>query len=323
MPRSPAPTQLGLFGAVEAVGAATLAPDAEALARALPPGLRLGTSSWSFPGWRGLVYDRPADDRLLSREGLRAYARCPLLRAVGLDRTHYATMTAAQLHELADQVPDDFRFLVKAHEACTLVDTPDHPRYGARRGQENPLFFDPAWATEQVVGPAVEGLGAKLGVILFQLAPQSVARLGGPRFPERLHHFLSGLPRGVPVAFELRNPQLLTPDYAAALAAHGAVHCLSAHPSMPAPAAQARLTGALDGAQIIARWMLQRSKTYEEAKDDYAPFDRLVEPDPHTRAEWVDLLQKVASKPVILIINNKAEGSSPLSALHLARALVG
>jgi uncharacterized protein YecE (DUF72 family) len=159
-------------------------------------------------------------------------------------------------------------------------------------------------------------------VILFQLAPQPVARLGGPRFPDRLAAFLSGLPPGVPVAFELRNPQLLTPDYAAALAAHGAVHCLTAHPSMPAPAAQARLTGALDGPQIIARWMLQRSKTYEEAKDDYAPFNALVEPDPATRAEWVDLLQKVASKPVILIINNKAEGSSPLSALHLARALV-
>src|SRR5262245_8553585 len=63
------------------------------LGRRRPPDLRLGTSSWSFPGWRGTVYDREATAAALARRGLTAYARHPLFRTVGLDRTFYAPMT--------------------------------------------------------------------------------------------------------------------------------------------------------------------------------------------------------------------------------------
>ena len=34
--------------------------DVRALGEQLPPSLYLGTSSWTFPGWKGLVYDREA-----------------------------------------------------------------------------------------------------------------------------------------------------------------------------------------------------------------------------------------------------------------------
>ena len=53
----------------------------------LPPEIRLGTSSWFFPGWRGLVYDGIHPQASLSRLGLAAYAQIPLLRTVSLDRT--------------------------------------------------------------------------------------------------------------------------------------------------------------------------------------------------------------------------------------------
>src|SRR5262249_2228066 len=52
------------------------APATEALrdlGRRLPVEVRLGTSSWSFPGWTGLVYAREATPELLAREGLPAY----------------------------------------------------------------------------------------------------------------------------------------------------------------------------------------------------------------------------------------------------------
>ncbi len=63
-------------------------PRTRALAARLPPGLRLGTSSWSFPGWAGLVWANPAPPADLSRRGLPAYAAHPLLRAVSLDRSY-------------------------------------------------------------------------------------------------------------------------------------------------------------------------------------------------------------------------------------------
>ena len=41
----------------------------------LPQGLYLGTASWAFPGWAGLVYGSGASESVLSRKGLAAYSR--------------------------------------------------------------------------------------------------------------------------------------------------------------------------------------------------------------------------------------------------------
>src|SRR6185295_8051016 len=223
MPRAPS-SQLGLFGdlspekAPRASGVAPQPPDPSvvALAGQIPSGVYLGGSTWSYPGWAGLVYDREYAESKLAREGLGAYAQHPLLKAIGIDRTHYQTLPAEDFAAYAAQVPDDFRFLVKAHENCTIWRFPDRPRYRARRGQGNPLFLDPAYAADRVVGPAVEGLGAKLGAILFEFAPQD---LGKPEyFAADLQAFLSELPAEATYAVELRNREMLGNDYATALA---------------------------------------------------------------------------------------------------------
>ncbi len=72
----------------------------------LPPDIRLGTSSWFFPGWRGLVYDGVHPQATLSRKGLAAYAQIPLLRTVSLDRTFYAPISAVDYARYASQVPE-------------------------------------------------------------------------------------------------------------------------------------------------------------------------------------------------------------------------
>ena len=71
----------------------------------LPPDVRLGTSSWFFPGWRGLVYDGVHPQATLSRKGLAAYAHIPLLRTVSLDRTFYAPISVVDYARYASQVP--------------------------------------------------------------------------------------------------------------------------------------------------------------------------------------------------------------------------
>ena len=299
-----------------------MAPVVGTLAAARPPGLRLGTSSWGFAGWEGLVWGgRYTDDRL-SREGLGAYAAHPLLRTVGLDRTHYRPMPAPALAELAGQVPPDFRFLVKAHEDCTLARFPGHARYGARRDQTNALFLDAGYALDTVVGPTLEGLGARAGVILFQFAPQPLAQLGGVgAFVERLHAFLTALPRGTAhLAVEVRSPALLVPAYAEALLDAGVVPALSAWNGLPPIDEQFRRTRAAEAPARVIRWMLQEGNSYEEAKDRYAPFDRLVDPDPVTR-EAIAALCDGLTRDTYVIANNKAEGSAPRSLLALAERI--
>jgi uncharacterized protein YecE (DUF72 family) len=317
-----APEEGGRSAAGSTVGAAPVSEDVIALGEALPPGVLLGGSTWSFPGWAGLVYDRKHSESRLAHEGLAAYARHPLLRAVGIDRTHYTPVEARDLAVYAAEVPAGFRFLVKAHEACTIARYPDRPRYGAQRGLENPLFLDPVYAADKVVAPYAEGLGTKGGALLFQFAPQD---LGGPeRFAAALYAFLAALPRGPVYAVELRNRELVTADYADALAATGACHCHNVLPRMPDIRAQARLAGTENAPWTIIRWMLGPNMTYETAGRLYAPFNRLAAPDLAARRAVADLAREAvaAGRPFLCTINNNAEGSAPLSIVELARDIV-
>ena len=84
------------------------------IAAALPTTLRLGGSSWSFPGWAGQVWAKPYSERILAQRGLAAYAQHPLLRTVSIDRSFYRPLAASEYAVYAAQVPADFRFIVKA-----------------------------------------------------------------------------------------------------------------------------------------------------------------------------------------------------------------
>jgi len=291
----------------------------------LPTEVRLGSSSWSFPGWTGIVYAKEASQLQLARAGLPAYARHPVLRTVGIDRTFYGPVPVETFRVWADAVPPEFRFLAKAHEELTLFHFPQRARYGARQGQRNARFLDAGYATDAVVAPFVEGLGPKAGPLVFQFPPQDVFRLGGPQqFAERLHGFLAALPSGPLYGVEVRNRELLVPAYADALAATGVVPVLAAWGAMPPVEEQAERTRAGRGRALVVRWMLHAGLGYEEAREQYAPFDQLVNEDVPMRTAIAGLAVAFfrAGQPVYVTINNKAEGSAPVSAERLARSIV-
>ncbi len=320
--------QLSLFGGTstrQAVAPAAVPEHVARLAERLPPCVYLGTSSWSFPGWEGLIYARTYPKAALAREGLTAYARRPLLRGVGLDRTYYGPIDAARFAAYAAEVPEDFRFLVKAHAACTLARFGDHPRFGDLQGEANPQWLDPAYATDHVVQPYVQGLGSRGGVLLFQFSPQDERSLGGRHgFPDLLHRFLSALPDGPTYAVEIRNHKLATPAYGAALRDVGALHCVNVHPSMADIATQVRTLGILDAPALVVRWMLNPRLSYDTARRYYHPFDTLVDPDLVVRRSIAGLVRAMAvdGRPSLVIVNNKAEGCAPRSIEALAEDIV-
>ncbi|HEY0466280.1 MAG TPA: DUF72 domain-containing protein [Polyangiaceae bacterium] len=300
---------------------AALDPATRALAAQLSPNLLLGTMSWSFPGWRGLVYAHDAEPKRLAEAGLSAYAQHPLLGCVEVDRSFYDPLPERYFSEAAAQVPEGFRFLVKAHEECTLARFPKHARYGKRQGEPNPRFLDAAYAEGAVVAQCAPGLGTKLAALLFQFPPQDA---GDPAaFADRLQAFLERLPAGVPYAVELRNPELLTQAYARALAASGALHAHNAWGRMPSVVAQARMIPPPARKPLIVRWLMRGGDEYEAARSRFLPFSRLVEPDLATRTEIATLISKALAHdvPAFVLINNKAEGCAPASIVELARAL--
>lgn len=310
------------------------------LGRQLPSGVYLGTSSWSFPGWRGIVYGDSYSESTLAREGLAAYAQHPLLRLAGIDRSFHQPLPARDFARYASQVPAGFRFVVKA--PALVTDAVVRGERGAP-AQPNPRFLDAPTAAEQFVAPALEGLADRAGPLVFQLSPLPRAQTAdeaGHATIERLGAFLSALPRRIgpltPLyAVELRNPELLTPRFIRMLRDCGARLAISVHASMPAAARQSAALRALDAlpeegddwrlkGPLVVRWNLHSGFRYDDAKNRYAPFDRLIDPDIATRGTLVHLIHVAlkSGQPSYIIANNKAEGSAPLSLIELAKAVV-
>jgi uncharacterized protein YecE (DUF72 family) len=318
--------QLGLFPdeaprpAASPVSAAEHPARLSAIAHKLPTELRLGTSSWSFPGWEGIVYDRRASQKTLAAHGLVAYAQHPLLRTVGLDRTFYRSIAPDAFRAYADVVPKDFRFLVKADRLLTSPTDPEG--YGVRG--PNPLFMDAQYAANEVVGPMMDGLGTKAGPLLFQFPPIPPNLVGGRgAFVDRLHAFLDALPKGPLYAIELRTAAFLTDSYSTMLLTTGATHCYSVHPAMASLQRQLDTVQAYQQPSLVMRWMLHSGLRYEVAKERYEPFNDLVDEDTDTRERLAvaALDASIAEKGVFVIANNKAEGSAPLSIFRLAERI--
>ena len=317
-------------GTVGQLGGAPVSAECRALADGLQVRwggrLHLGTSSWHFPGWTGLVYDRAAPQAWLSRHGLGAYARHPLLRTVSLDRTFYRPASAAALATLAAQVPAGFRFVVKA--PALVTDASVRVAGAGRPLQANPVFLDPDTALAAAVQPAAEGLGEAFGVLVFQLSPLPAPLLQDERsLHQRLERLWSAvvpsLPAGVIAGLEVRDAALLTPRLAAHLKAHGARYVLGLHDRMPDAQAQLGMLRATWPGDFVCRWNLQRGLAYTQAYERFAPFDRLQAPDPATRAAVARVAAATldAGYRAFVTVNNKAEGSAPLSVVELARAL--
>jgi len=291
------------------------------LAAALPPSILLGTSSWSFPGWAGLVYAQEHTQQTLARHGLAAYAAHPLLRTVGLDRSFYAPVPDGDLTSYARQLPDPFRMLIKVWEEITVPVFPDHPRYGARAGQPNPHFLDVALFTHQFLAPFQRVFAGHCGPFFFEFSPMWPSAYGGRvRFLQRLDDFLGALPAGPVYAVELRNPELITDEYGAILRLHGVSHVFNRWTHTPPIHEQLRRIGGLSGAASVTRLMLPHGATYEARSLQCAPFGALVDVDHEMRADVLDLAREalLQGKSLYVVANNKAEGSAPLTCFALA-----
>src|SRR5512147_804353 len=142
--------------------------DADAVASVLSSKvmkLHVGTSGYSYKEWKGNFY--PED--LPAKEMLAYYSR--RLPAVEINNTFYRLPQPGMIENWRDQVPPEFRFSIKATQRIT------HIKRLKNCAEETKYLLDNAAL-----------LGERLGVVLFQLPPNS------KKDSDRLKDFLSLLP---------------------------------------------------------------------------------------------------------------------------------
>ncbi|HYX21104.1 MAG TPA: DUF72 domain-containing protein [Thermoanaerobaculia bacterium] len=165
-----------------------------------------GTSGFSYKEWKGSFYpeDLPAA-RMLSYYAER-------LPAVEINNTFYRMPKPALLEGWSAEVPESFRFVLKASQRIT------HFRRLKEAGADVAYFFDVA---------AV--LGDRLGPALFQLPPNLKKDL------PRLEAFLATLPGGRRAAFEFRHASWFEDDVFEALRRRGAALCIAEDEELATP----------------------------------------------------------------------------------------
>lgn len=139
--------------------------------------LHVGTSGYSYKEWKGSFY--PED---LSSKNMLAYYG-ERLDAVEINNTFYRLPKESVLESWASQVPDGFRFSIKASRRITHFTR---------------LKSEAREPTEYLLS-TVKTLGDRLGVLLFQLPPNLKKEV------DRLAGFLEMMPEGTPAAFEFRH----------------------------------------------------------------------------------------------------------------------
>jgi len=167
--------------------------------------LYVGTSGYSYKEWKGSFYP----EKIPAAEMLSYYAS--RLPAVELNNTFYRMPQRNMVESWRAQVPDDFRFSVKAAQRIT------HFKRLKDAGDETKYMLE-----------TVSALEDRLGVVLFQLPPNMKKDL------ERLESFLKQLPENTPAAFEFRHPTWFDDDVIELLRSQNRALCVSDTDELPA-----------------------------------------------------------------------------------------
>ncbi len=218
--------------------------------------IRIGTSGWHYPHWRGPFY--PSD--LPSSEMLGFYTE--RFDSVEINNSFYKLPAVETFEGWKKATPQGFLFAVKGSRFITHMKKLSDP------GPSSQKFFD-----------RVTALGRKLGPILWQLPPHWHSN------PERLDEFLAVLPRRMRYAFELRDPTWFNDEINAVLRRHKAAFCMydldyrQSPRTITADWVYVRLHGP-DGSyagsyseEALAEWARQFRAWQREGKDVYCYFD--------------------------------------------------
>jgi len=284
----------------------------ERLRRWASRGIYFGSSSWKYPGWAGMVYNRTyPSKRVFDQECITEYAE--VFPTVCADFALYDFPDPKKMEAISQSTRDGFKLSLKVTDRITIKRYPNLPRHGANAGKENPDFLNLQLFEEAFLRP-LEALKEKRGAIIFEFStfyPSTGVTYG--RFVELIDKFLSSLQAGYEYAIELRNKEFLTAEYLTMLKGHGVAHVLNNWTRMPPIIEQLQLGGVLTGKFSVARALLKPGRTYQEAVDAFQPYDTIKEENPELRLGLAEAVRQCIAegKTLYAYVNNRAEGNSP------------
>jgi uncharacterized protein YecE (DUF72 family) len=223
--------------------------------------IRVGVGGWDYDPWRETFYPTGT-----SKAKQLAYAGTKLT-AIEINGTYYGSQKPATFAKWAADVPDGFKFAVKASRFCT----------------NRKVLADGAESVERFLTQGITELGDRLGPILWQF--MATKKFDADDF----RGFLDLLPAkqdGVPLqhAIEVRHESFLAPEFAEMVnnAGHAVVFAHSNEfPEITAPSSSlfyARLQESVDEVatgyddKALDAWAARAKEWAADGRDAYVFF---------------------------------------------------
>jgi uncharacterized protein YecE (DUF72 family) len=278
-------------------------------------GIYLGTSSWKYEGWLGLIYSPERYMRYFQasppklakarfqKECLSEYAQT--FKTVCLDAGFYQFPSPQMIEGYFSQVGADFRLSLKVTEEITVRRWPTMERYGGRAGELNKHFLNADIFQGSFLAPLAP-FRERVGTIIFEFShfhPGDWER--GRDFVDALDGFFAVLPKSWNYSVEVRNASLLQPEYFAVLRKHGVAHAYNNWTHMPSVAEQMVMGESETADFSVARFLLKPGRLYADAVKKFEPYKEAQEPNEEARRSIAGLVKR---RKGFIYVNNRLEG---------------
>lgn len=280
---------------------------------------KIGTCSWKYDSWIGLLYNRQDKSNYL-----KAYAEN--FRTVEIDQWFWSLYPNRPIklpdkhvvEAYASSVPDDFTFTVKAPNCLTLT-------HYYSRDKTGPLIKNPYFLSDEVLQQFLERLapmGSKLGPVMFQFEYLNKKKMPEQqRFMDLLDAFFNRAPKGLQYAVEIRNPNYLNPLYFEFIRSRKVGHVFSEGYYMPhIPKVYNKYRNYIWDYTVMRLLGPDRKEIEKRTGNRWHEIVTARDEELDTIAQMIESLI-LSGVEVIVNVNNHFEGSAPKTARRLLARL--
>jgi uncharacterized protein YecE (DUF72 family) len=278
--------------------------------------LRIGTCSWNYDSWVGLVYSgaSPTAAGYLGEYSKR-------FRTAEVDSWFYKMPESREVLSYLGEVDEDFTFSCKVSEEICLT----HKR---NRGGSKELVANPGFLSKELflkyVG-RIEPMRGSVEAVMLEFEYLNKDKMPSlDVFLRKLDDFCASLPEGLaaslPLAVEVRNKNYLVKEYFQFLRDRGLVHVFSEKQYLPHIYDLYSEFGDFVGDRVVMRLLGGDRKAIEEKTGER--WDRIVE-ERDDKERIAEMTRNILYRGgrVVININNHFEGSAPLTAAFFEAAL--
>jgi len=267
--------------------------------------MRIGTCSWKYDSWKGIVYPDFGEFDYLE-EYSKHYNTVEIDQWFWSLNNDKALLPKPNVVEgYNETTPEDFKFTIKIPNSLTLT-------HSYKSNNANPYFLSSELMQSFIhsINPILD----KVGLLMFQFEYLNKEKMDSlNKFIDKFQKFRSGIDKSIPIGIEIRNPNYLKDEYFNFLKESNIAHVFLQGYYMPnVVEVYNKFEHLLADTTVIRLHGEDRKGIEVESKKIW---NKIIQPKENELKEIIEMINSLIAKDSNLYVNvnNHYEGSAPLT----------